>query len=153
MNRTKTKKGFTLVEVMVVVAIVVILATFAIPGMIRTKIAANESIALASCRAIINSCLLYSNDNNLFPETMASMVEPISVPPYIDEKIAYATSQATAKGGYWFTYEPSSGQSSFSVLAKPKNNLTGKRTFFFTEDGVIHYSDSGDASASDPTIN
>jgi prepilin-type N-terminal cleavage/methylation domain-containing protein len=146
--------GFTLIEIMVVVAIIVIMAAIAIPGMIRGKIVANESVAVTSCRAIINACLLYANNNELFPDALTNMATPLSDPPYIDETLAQATEPSKAKNGYWFEYSPSVGKDSFEAYGRPKNNLTGRRRFFFTEDGIIHYSDNGDdATGSDPIIN
>ena len=153
-NKLFKKEAFTLIEIMVVVSIVVIMAAIALPGMVRGKIVANESVAIASCRAIINSCLLYASNNELFPESLAHMIAPLSDPPYIDDSLAQATVESSAKNGYWFEYVASNTKDSFTTQGRPKNNLTGRRRFFFTEDGVIHYSDDGDdATASDPAVN
>ena len=153
-NKICKNFGFTLVEVMVVVAIVVIMATVAIPGMIRSKITANEALAVASCRTIINSCMFYSSKNEIFPESLAILTVPISNPPYLEEKLADATIENKTKNGYWFEYAASAEGDSFTAQARPKNNLTGKKRFFFNEESLIHYSDSGsDASINDPVIN
>lgn len=153
-NNMNKNFGFTLVEVMVVVAIVVVMASVAIPGMIRSKISANEALAVASCRTIINSCMLYSSKNEIFPESLAVLTVPISDPPYIEEKLANATTESNTKNGYWFEYVASGEGDSFTAQARPKNNLTGKKRFFFNEESLIHYSDRGsDASVDDPVIN
>jgi len=154
MMNKKNNKGFTLVEIMVVVSIIVVMAALAIPGMIRGRITANEALAVASSRSIFNSCMLYSSKNEVFPESLDILTVPESNPPYLEEKLAKAVDVAHAKNGYWFEYAVPFEGDSFTVNARPKNDLSGKRHFFFNEDGLIHYSDNGsDATIESPVIN
>lgn len=154
MMNKENNKGFTLVEIMVVVSIIVVMAALAIPNMIRGRITANEALAVASSRSIFNSCMLYSSKNEVFPDSLELLTTPESTPPYLEEKLATAVDQNHTKNGYWFEYVASVDGDTFTVNARPKNDLSGKRHFFFNEDGLIHYSDNGsDATIESPIIN
>ncbi|MDD2653882.1 MAG: prepilin-type N-terminal cleavage/methylation domain-containing protein [Candidatus Omnitrophica bacterium] len=153
-NKKNYTIGFTLVEIMVVVSIIMIMAALAIPNMIRGRITANEAMAVASSRSLYNACMLYSSKNEVFPDSMAYLTIPESNPPYIEEKLANAIDSAHTKNGYWFEYVVSGDKDAFTVNARPRNDLAGKRRFFFNEDGLIHYSENGsDATVDSPVIN
>ncbi|MFH0732647.1 MAG: prepilin-type N-terminal cleavage/methylation domain-containing protein [Candidatus Omnitrophota bacterium] len=123
--------GFTLVEIVVVVAIVSILAAIAIPMMLRAKHNANESAAHKSLQAICSACSSYFGEHNIYPDSLEQLGS--ETPPYISEELAAGT-----KDGYAFTYEPTNGNFAFTCIAEPQmQNITGTKTFIIDQTGII----------------
>ena len=56
----RRQKGFSLIELLIVVAIILIIAAIAIPNLLRSKMAANEASAVGSLRTINTACIEYS---------------------------------------------------------------------------------------------
>src|SRR3989338_7649923 len=67
MNRSE--RGFTLVEIMIVVAIIALLAAIAIPNVLRGRTTANESAAIGNLRAVLSSLEMFRSVNNTYPLT------------------------------------------------------------------------------------
>ncbi len=145
----KRRHGFTLVEIMIVVAIVMTLATLAISSVLRTRHSANEMAAVASCRTVVTAAQnFYANSYpHTYPGSLSELIEPTSNPPYIDSVLASGTKQ-----GYVFTYALVDSES-FTLNAAPAvSGKTGTRCFFADETSVIRANNNGPAGASDPVI-
>jgi prepilin-type N-terminal cleavage/methylation domain-containing protein len=131
------RKGFTLVEIMIVVAILVTLAVIAIPGFLRARVIANESSAIGSMRTISTGCESYRSMQNppTYPPDLATL--STETPPYIDTTLGSGTKQ-----GYNFNYTLV-GPNQFTCAATPVTvNISGVRTFFVDESGVIRVNDA-----------
>jgi type IV pilus assembly protein PilA len=147
------QKGFSLIELLIVVAIILIIAAIAIPNLLRAKIAANEASAVGSMRTINTASVEYSTTYGGYPTSLASMGGPAggsatsSSAELIDAVLA-----GGSKSGYSFSYTTGSTDSSGNILAYTLTGVptsvgtTGQRRFFTDQSGVIRANTSGTAS-------
>ncbi len=126
------KKGFTLVEIMIVVAIIALLAAIAIPNLLRARHNANESAAIATLRTISTAEESYRAVQN--PNTYGTLAQlAAAVPPYIDATLATGTKQ-----GYTFIMTGAPAANTYTCTATPQTvGTTGTRIFTVDQTGVI----------------
>ncbi|MDO8603393.1 MAG: type II secretion system protein [Candidatus Omnitrophota bacterium] len=144
-----SKRGFTLVEIMIVVAIVMTLATLVVSNVLRARHNANELAAIVAFKTIVTACQnFYANTlPHTYPSGLSDLIAPVSNPAYIDSVLASGTKQ-----GYSFTYVLIDTES-FILNADPTFfGKTGTRHFFADESGIIRANSSGQASAADPVV-
>jgi prepilin-type N-terminal cleavage/methylation domain-containing protein len=154
------QKGFSLIELLIVVAIILIIAAIAIPNLLRSKMAANEASAVASCRTINTAEVVFSSTYNIatvFSATLTALSDggapanctsgaiPTSTSAcLIDPALASATG-APGKSGYIFTYVGATG--TYTVNANPASaGSTGVRYFFTDQSNVIRFDPAAPAT-------
>ena len=135
--RKVNRLSFTLVEIMIVIAIIALVAAIAIPNFLRNKMNANETVAQANLATISSANTGYIGANGSYG-TLDDMIT--DNPPYIDS----ALDDVTGKQGYVFANPEVPTFGSFMVSAVPLAlNKTGTRSFCVTEDGVIRVQATG----------
>jgi len=152
--RANKQKGFSLIELLIVVAIILIIAAIAIPNLLRSKMAANEASAVASLRTYNTAIVSYSTTYNTDPATDLSQLGPATTPSstaadLVDNLLGSAT---PTKSGYNFTYTPGTASngviSQYTIQAAPQSSSTGQRKFFTDQSGVIRQTTDGSTPTS-----
>jgi prepilin-type N-terminal cleavage/methylation domain-containing protein len=145
----RKQKGFSLIELLIVVAIILIIAAIAIPNLLRARMAANEASAVGSVRTLVTAQISY---NSAYPTvgfaaaltdlggTGSPCIASSTTACLIDALLAGGT-----KSGYTFTTSAAGGPplTTFMIVANPvTQNTTGVRSFCSVTDGVVRYAPS-----------
>jgi len=144
-------KGFSLIELLIVVSIILIIAAIAIPNLLRARIAANESSAVQSIRTINTTQITYQSTYSqvgyagtlaaLGPSGPACSTPSSANACLMDWSLSQATNPGSAKNGYYFAMGVVSANGmnlSYTVGGAPAAfNQTGVRGFCSNADTVI----------------
>jgi type IV pilus assembly protein PilA len=151
----KQQNGFSLIELLIVVAIILIIAAIAIPNLMRARMAANDSSAAASEHTIIVGEVGYLG---AYPATGYSTlahlggaaspcVPAVATGCLIDNNLAQnGTPVGTGKSGYTFAAFPGGTAATgwnFYTTAAPLSNVTGTKAYCAVDDGVLRWGGAG----------
>jgi len=152
MRLKKSRKGFSLIELLIVVAIILIIAAIAIPNLVRSKMAANEASAVGSLHTINTAAVAYSTTYGQYPTNLSNLTTSGTASSTAADLIDSVLGSGT-KSGYTFSYTAGSSNNSYTVTASPVIlNVTGQRYFYTDQSFVIRANTSGAATSGSTPI-
>jgi len=156
----RNSQGFSLIELLIVVAIILIIAAIAIPNLLRSRIAANQASAVGSLRTLNTSEITYTTTFNVGFSSMMSYLAPPAAganPTSTAAGLIDSVLASGSKSGYSFTYTPGQPDTTgrinqYTFTATPITTSTGTNYYFTDESGVIRQNSTTVASATDSPI-
>lgn len=126
---TRADRGFSLLELLIVVGIILIVATIAIPSFMRSRQRANENTAVANLRTVSNAQATYIISSGGYFGTMRQLVNG----GLLDNRFGTGV-----VGGYG--YSVTTNGFDYTILANPQTQNDGRFGYYLQPDGVVHYS-------------
>ena len=167
----RKQRGFSLIELLIVVAIILIIAAIAIPNLIRSRMAANEASAVSTMRSLNTAELTFNATyGSGYTDNLTRLGEPAagSLPDsnradIVDSVLAGmgpgGTPTTFNKSGYNFAYTPGGSNTTFGFIAAYEisadpqaRGSSGQRSFYTNEPLVIRSNPTAVATASDPPL-
>jgi len=156
----RNSKGFSLIELLIVVAIILIIAAIAIPNFMRSRISANQASAVASLRTFDTAEISYSSTYNTGYTFDISYLAPPPAGSGATSTAAGLVDSVLASGsksGYSFIYSPGASDSSgrintYGVIAVPISDTTGTNYYFTDQSGVIRMNSTTTAGSTDSPL-
>ena len=157
-GRREKQLGFSLIELLIVVTVILIISAIAIPNFIRSRMRANETAAVQNLRNITTANTVYLTTYGIgFSDSLTKLGGNAVLPNSTAAGLIDSVLSAGIKTGYSFTYAVSATAGSqvvgYTITAEPTNfGATGERYFFTDQSCIIRQNTTGPAVATDTPI-
>lgn len=145
----KKEQGFSLIELLIVVAIIAVIAAIAVPSMLQARMAANESGAIQGCRTVGSAEVAYAAVNNQTYATIQTMIDG----GFLDSRFTngfngyvYSDAAITLPADLTLDMDSTAG-TGFGVLADPSGTSSGRYSYGIAPDQVVRYQGSNTDTA------
>jgi prepilin-type N-terminal cleavage/methylation domain-containing protein len=157
---SRRTRGFSLIELLIVVAVILIVAAIAIPNFMRSKMRANEASAVSSLRSITTANVVYSTTYQIgYALTLTDLGGSGAVVNSTSAWLIDSVLSSGNKSGYTFTYAATSSDNSGNILTYTANadpvlvGTTGDTHFYVDQTSIIRSNQSQPAGLNDTPVN
>ena len=142
----KKEQGFSLIELLIVVAIIGIIAAIAIPNLLQARKTANEASAIGALRTVGSAEVTYQGNNQVYG-TLAQL----GTAALVDSTLTGSTAANPKSGFYYINALTAPTATNFNVAATAASTSSADRKFCVVEDGVIRFGATPATSFDDTT--
>lgn len=158
-EKRQPSRGFSLIELLIVVAVILVIAAIAIPNFLRSKMRANEAAAVQNLRNITTAEVVYNTSYGVgFSPSLAALGGNPTTPGPTEAGLIDSVLSTGIKSGYTFAYTMGATDASGNVLDYSVNadptlvGNTGDRHFYTDQSAIIRENDTMPAGPNDPAI-
>lgn len=159
-GKGRAAQGFSLIELLIVVAVILIIAAIAIPNFVRSKMRSNEASAVSSLRSITTAEVVYSTTYGMgYSPTLPALGGSGSVINSTNAGLIDSVLSSGSKSGYTFSYVPTSSDANGNILTYTANadpvlvGTTGDGHYYVDQTSIIRVNQSSIAGANDTPVN
>ncbi len=158
-QRKRSSRGFSLIELLIVVAVILVIVSIAVPNFIRSKMRANETGAVANLRTISTAEVVYSTTYGVgFAPSLTALGGNAVIPDATQAGLIDQVLGSGAKSGYQYTYAVTGSDSnghvvSYTINADPLTpGISGDRHFYTDETDLVRFNTTTSATVTDAPV-
>jgi type IV pilus assembly protein PilA len=158
-QRKRSSRGFSLIELLIVVAVILVIAGIAIPNFIRSKMRANETGTVANLRTISTAEVVYSTTYGVgYAPSLTALAGNAVIPDATQAGLIDEVLGSGNKSGYHYAYAVTGSDGSghvvsYSINADPLTaGVSGDRHFYTDETDIVRFNTTAAATSTDAPV-